>query len=251
MIDKEKLLELAKLNNMKPWQQEKHYIQNAVLVSLAEYPLVFKGGTYLWFFHHLLRFSEDLDFTASQKLPGKIMENTLNTLENFQIKAKGKRMEGSVQGTSFRIASEGPLYKGKQSTSFVYVEISLRENILRETIPLSLKNENYGFQTKLLNGMALEEVSAEKVRAIMTRDKPRDVFDLAFLIREKKISFDLKLINQKMKYYNERFDQRLFLKKLQEKKQGWKRELGYIAFGKLPDFKSEMKVIQEWIQEET
>ncbi len=251
MIEKEKLLQLAKLNNIKPWQQEKQYIQNAILVSIAEYPLVFKGGTYLWFFHQLPRFSEDLDFTATQKLPEKIMENTLRTLDHFQIESIGKIMEGPVQGISFRIAAKGPLYKGKQSTAYVYVEISLRENILLETIPLSLKNENYGFQTKIVNGMALEEVAAEKVRAIMTRDKPRDVFDLAFLIREKKIPFNEKLINQKMKYYHETFHPERFMQKAEEKKKGWKREMGYITFEKPPSVEKELEILTNWINGET
>ncbi len=250
MITTEKLLQLAKLNNMKPWQQEKHYIQNAILVSLSEYPLVFKGGTYLWFFHHLPRFSEDMDFTATEKIQERMMENTIETLANFQIEATGKIVEGVASGHSFRIAAKGPLYQGPKNTANVYVEISLRENIVKDTVSLSLKNENYGFQTKIINGMALEEVAAEKVRAIMTRDKPRDVFDLAFLIREKKMSFDEKLINQKMKYYNEKFDPKLFIQKAEEKKAGWKREIGHIAFGKLPSFEIELNSIQEWIKEE-
>ncbi len=38
MIDKETLIKLAKLNNLRPWQQEKHYIQSLILVALSEHP---------------------------------------------------------------------------------------------------------------------------------------------------------------------------------------------------------------------
>ena len=68
MIDKNELIEIAKLMGLKPWQQEKPYIQYLTLNSIAEEPLVFKGGTYLWFADGLDRFSEDLDFTASELL---------------------------------------------------------------------------------------------------------------------------------------------------------------------------------------
>jgi predicted nucleotidyltransferase component of viral defense system len=53
---------------MRTWQQEKHYLQSLILTIVSDYPLVFKGGTYLWLFHGLNRFSEDLDFTAKGTL---------------------------------------------------------------------------------------------------------------------------------------------------------------------------------------
>ena len=64
MILKEDLIRLAKLNRLKAFQQEKHYIQTLVLRSIyaATNDLTFKGGTSLWFFYGLNRFSEDLDF---------------------------------------------------------------------------------------------------------------------------------------------------------------------------------------------
>ncbi len=77
------MIEIAKLNRLRPWQQEKHYIQSLILNSLSELPLVFKGGTYLWFFHGLKRFSEDLDFTYN----GKDIETTV-----FPVLAKKKEI---------------------------------------------------------------------------------------------------------------------------------------------------------------
>lgn len=248
MITREELQRLAKLYNTKIWQQEKHYIQNAILVSLAEEPLVFKGGTYLWFFHHTQRYSEDLDFTATGKISPTMMEDTIQSLKNWGIKSTGKKIEGPHSGVTFRIAAEGPLYKGPQSLTFVYVEISQRENILQETKTFSLVNEAYEFPTKILQGMSLDEVAAEKVRAIMTRDKPRDVYDLAFLIHQKKIPFDEKFINHKMKYYHEKFDKKKFMKKMDEKGKDWKKEMTHIILGKLPPFEDELKIIKEWMK---
>ena len=87
------MIEIAKLNRLRPWQQEKHYIQSLILNSLSELPLVFKGGTYLWFFHGLKRFSEDLDFTASEELHDRIPEMVSRALALFGIMNEFKKIK--------------------------------------------------------------------------------------------------------------------------------------------------------------
>jgi len=69
MIDKETLIRVSKFTGMKPFQQEKNYIQLLILksvYSICSRELVFKGGTALTFFYNLNRFSEDLDFTLTK-----------------------------------------------------------------------------------------------------------------------------------------------------------------------------------------
>ena len=67
--NEEDLLRIARLNSLRAFQQEKHYIQTIALRSIyaSTNDLAFKGGTCLWFFHGLNRFSEDLDFTLVAK----------------------------------------------------------------------------------------------------------------------------------------------------------------------------------------
>jgi len=69
------------------------------------------------------------------------------------------------------------------SKTFVYVEISTRKDIVNKPLNLVL-NTPYLIPEKTLLGMDLNEVCAEKVRAIMKRDKPRDLYDLFFLIQQ-------------------------------------------------------------------
>ncbi len=248
MIERETIEQLAKLWNAKPWQQEKHYIQSAILSQMGEYPLVFKGGTYLWFFHGIQRFSEDLDFTLNGKIPTNIHENISKGLNMLGITHTTKITQNNPIGFSFRISAQGPLYQNENSLCHVYVEISKRENILNETKAYELTNPNYFLPSTIIRGMSLNEVAAEKVRAIMTRDKPRDVYDLAYLIQQKKIPFDEKFINHKMKYYHEKFDEKKFMKKLEEKQKDWKKEMTHIILGKLPPFEDERKIIREWME---
>ncbi|MFH0972368.1 MAG: nucleotidyl transferase AbiEii/AbiGii toxin family protein [Candidatus Micrarchaeota archaeon] len=246
MIDRGELDKIAKLNNLRSWQQEKHYVQSVILVALSEFPIVFKGGTYLWFFHRLNRFSEDLDFTSAGKLPENLGEIVSENLGLFGIENELKAGKKSDASLSFRIGAKGPLHTSPKHACFVYIEISTRENVLMRPLALQVDFPYYDLPLKVINGMALEEVGAEKVRAIMTREKARDVFDLAYLIKEKNIGFRLEMVNEKLKYYDMEFSESLFGKKVAEKKSVWKAELKQFIAGELPDFESAEKSLVPW-----
>ncbi len=248
MIDKDTLIRYAKLNGIKPWQQEKHYIQSAILVSLSEYPLVFKGGTYLWFFHGLDRFSEDLDFTASGSVPEDLNLRISNDLKLFGIENTTRVISNDETTLTLRLSAKGPLYTSDVDLCHVYVEISKREKVLKKTQVLELKLDAYNLPLKIMNGMNLDEVAAEKIRAIIARDRARDIYDLFYLITKKSVRFDEELVNEKLKYYNEKFSKELFLSKVHERKKEWKRELQSLIFGNLPSFDESFAVIENWLE---
>ncbi len=246
MIDKETLMKFSKLNNLRPWQQEKHYIQSLILVALSEYPLVFKGGTYLWFFHGLDRFSEDLDFTANGRLPENLDEEVSGTLRLFGIENTVKRIGGGRASSSFRIGANGPLHTSEKDICYVYVEISRREKISKKPLAFETNFPAYRLPVKVIMGMSLDEVAAEKVRAIMMRDNARDLYDLAFLLKEKKAKPRLQLVNEKLKYYESDFSKGSFTKKVRGKRIGWTSELKQLVFGKLGGFDSAAKAAGKW-----
>lgn len=248
MIDRKTLQEIAKLNNLKPWQQEKHYIQSLILTIVSEQPVVFKGGTYLWFFHGLKRFSEDLDFTASEKLSEKLPENVSKSLELFGIENENKTITDDETTLSFRISAKGPLNTTERDQCRVYVEISQREKILEKTMPLKLDLPAYQLPIKNLAGMNLQEVSAEKVRAVMTREKARDVYDLYHLIQNKKAKFKKELIEKKLEYYSKGFSEKEFLQEAKSKKKYYAKELKNIVFEELPKFAKIQKTIKNWVK---
>lgn len=246
MIDKETLQKIAKLNNLRPWQQEKHYAQSLILVALSEHPLLFKGGTYLWFFHGLPRFSEDLDFTCAEDVPQDLPERVSESLRLFGVENTIKREKGVLQAFSFRISAKGPLNTGTVDLCHVYVEISRREKPMLPPVPFPFAQPQYALPSKLVSGMALDEVAAEKVRAILTRDKARDLYDLSFLIQNKGVKFDEEMINAKLAYYGLKFSQKEFGKKLGEKEEYWKGELKPLLFGELPDFEEAENMVKKW-----
>jgi predicted nucleotidyltransferase component of viral defense system len=210
-------------------------------------PLVFKGGTYLWFFHGLRRFSEDLDFTASEESSKDIPEMVSRSLALFGVVNELKRIKDNNTTFSFRITANGPLNSGLRDRCVVYVEISKREMVLCKTIPVKFDRPEYQLPIKNLSGMALEEVGAEKVRAIMTRDKARDIYDLYYLIHNKKIKIDNKLTVQKLKYYKTGFSKLKLIEKINDSNDYYKKELTTIVLEDIPDYKFVRTTIDDWI----
>lgn len=246
MIDRETLTRMAGLQGIKPWQQEKHYIQSAILVSLSEEPLVMKGGTYLWLFHGLDRFSEDLDFTCEGEVDEGIMKKVSDALAMLGIENSVKAIMDDERSFSFRVGAKGPLNTSSVDLCHVYVEISRRERVLKPTLGLRMEFDAYSLPVKIVRGMSLDEVAAEKVRALFTRKKARDAYDLFFLISKKKAAFDRGMVEEKLKYYGMGFSESAFLEKLEEKEGIWDTELKPMVFEELPAFARASEAIREW-----
>lgn len=247
MIDRGTLARMAGLQGIKPWQQEKHYIQSAILVSLSEEPLVMKGGTYLWLFHGLDRFSEDLDFTCEGEIAEGIMQKTSDALAMLGIENSVKAITDDERSFSFRVSAKGPLNTSAIDLCHVYVEISRRERVLKPTLGLRMEFDAYSLPVKIIGGMSLDEVAAEKVRALLTRKKARDAYDLFFLISKKKAAFDRSMVEEKLEYYGIGFSESAFLEKLGEKEKIWDAELKPMVFGELPPFAKASEAIRKWV----
>jgi predicted nucleotidyltransferase component of viral defense system len=120
-------------------------------------------------------------------------------------------------GSSFSIRFEGILFNGTNQSmcklSFDFREGDIYNQPLKQIIrPIYHDLPNY-----FLLALSTEEILAEKVRAIVTRYKARDVFDLNELILNGvKIDFDL--INKKLQTYEKIFNMEEFAEKLEEKR---------------------------------
>lgn len=248
MIDKNELEEYAKFIGIDSWKQEIHYIQSIILYSLAEQPIVFKGGTYLWFFLGLNRFSEDLDFTANGILSSDIEAKVVKGLNYFGIKSEIKDKIISKREYSFKVESEGPLYDFSHQKCSVYVEISKREEIILQNKQFLFSNDVYKLPEKMIYGMNTDELSSEKVRAILKRNKPRDIYDLNFLIKKHNVKFDLDLVNKKLSYYKKSFDLEEFKKKIDLLEKDYNKEMNILIAGKIEDYDILKNNIINWIE---
>jgi predicted nucleotidyltransferase component of viral defense system len=247
MIDSQRLREISKLFEMRPWQQEKHYLQSLILTIVSDYPLVFRGGTYLWLFHGLSRFSEDLDFTARGTIKKDFPEFISNSLILYGYENEIKRIKDNEHGISVRFMINGPLHTSNKDRCVIYVEVSGREKVLLPGIPLKIDFPQYDIPVKTLSGMNLDEVGSEKVRAILTSEKGRDIFDLYYLIHNKEIKFNVELVNGKLAFYGISFDSEQFLQELGTRSKLYSTEMKPLVFGKIPDFDQLESYIGKWL----
>jgi hypothetical protein len=234
MLMREELLRAAELTGLKPFQEEKHYIQTLILRSIYSRisdELIFRGGTALWFFYGLNRFSEDLDFSLIRNLNmDALIKKVTDDLELMGIKTTLR-----VEKDNFRVGAEGPLFTREIERCFVRVEISKRRDVVMKAIPEEydpIYRDVLPFSIPVMDPI---EVVAEKVRAIMIRDRSRDLYDLWFLLK-KKVDFDRKLVGKKLAYYKKGFGPKEFIERIKMRRDYWETELKPLIIGKLPDF---------------
>ena len=183
MITKNELNEYSQLKGYNLGQTETDYLQHLFLIFLSRYSanaVVFKGGTALQKAYGLNRFSIDLDFAQNQedKLP-EIMARIGKGITEFGYAAKLEEIKAI--GKTFILKINGPLYANvDRSVCSLKIEISKREEIILKPKLKTITPTYPDLQPYTMLIMDEEEILAEKVRAIMTRNKPRDIFDLNF-----------------------------------------------------------------------
>ena len=252
MLTKDNLKEIAGFTGLKPYQQEEHYIQTIILHALASATtneLVFKGGTALFFFSGLRRFSEDLDFTMIKSLDkGKIINIIKKDFSLLGIINSIDKIEENYISLSFRIAVQGPLFNKEIEKCYVRVEISKRENV--KFIQIKELNTLYpDIPSFSLNVMDEREIVAEKIRALMARNYARDLYDLFFLLN-KKVPIKIELVNEKLSYYKKKFSKLGFKRSVFKKRDIWESELRPIIIGDLISFSEAKKVVFNAIKDQ-
>ena len=178
---------------------------------------------------------EDLHGKVSEDLGFFGLENSVKTIKDDDLVL------------SFRLSAKGPLNTSDIDLCHVYVEISRREKVLEKPSSIRIDFPAYNLPTKIIAGMSLNEVAAEKIRAIITRNRARDVYELHFLLK-KGIKFNKKLANAKLSFYDISFSEKEFQKKLFEKKKIWKKDLEALVFNDLPEFDHVSSAITKWLK---
>lgn len=142
--------------------------------------ILFKGGTALRFVYKSPRFSEDLDFSADEvrgEEIEKILEEVLVDLENQNQECEIEEAKPTSGGYLANLAT----YIDNERIP-IAVQISLRKKMKGGYQTLPITNEY--IPSYVANVLPLSELAGEKVQAALTRAKPRDFFDIYFLLRE-------------------------------------------------------------------
>lgn len=239
MITKRDLQDYAKLNGLNLGNAEKDYLIDIALLSISrntKNELVFKGGTCLYKFHKLNRFSEDLDFSAVSKIEvDNLLTHIILDFERFGIKAIMHKKKEPHNSILITLRLEGPLFSGKSTTySSIGIDINLKSSVDLEPEFLRYNSSYPDIAEISVLCMKQEEIFAEKIRALMTRIRARDLFDLNFLL-EKNIHTNKKIITKKMGYYSKQFNLNELILKIKSLEKAWKKELAGFT-SEIPEF---------------
>ena len=237
-------------------QLEKDYLVNIMLkvfsVNKISTDTEFKGGTALYMFHGLDRFSEDLDFTYTGKkngIAGHIDSLLASVLKDFELsytisKNKGnvlvKDSNGKVSGTRTELFIEGPLFATTNVRHKIKLDVSFRGDAIMEPEPARMTSKYADIGTILLPKMHIEEMLAEKLSAIVERTKARDLYDAYFMVKFKSTGYDQGLVEEKMRRRREEFGRNLLERRIKAFKESlWREELSSLlkALPKLAEVK--------------
>lgn len=215
MITREQTDALAKELHMDRFTIMREYLQLVFLSSLYQDRLAthiyFKGGTAIRLLLGSSRFSEDLDFST--------------TLTKAQIAPMIKRLKHALQKELPGLTIH-PLYSGRtgiryrlkyQPRDFKYpltirLDVAFVKKVAQATVsPLVTKFPIVLFP--IVSHLSGAEILAEKICALMTRSKGRDLFDVWYLL-EKGIPLDKKILQEKLPAGGTTFNQASVLKKV-------------------------------------
>jgi len=202
-------------------QSELDYYQHLILSSLYETfnTIYFKGGTCLQKCYGIKRFSEDLDFNYFDLQSGKII-SYIESVFNEKI----NDYHETRFGMNFKIRFKGILFNGSDQTR-CRISFDFRENdIYREPIKKIIRPLYHDLPNYFILALNTEEILAEKIRAIITRYKARDVYDLNELLLNN-VKIDYELVNKKLNSYDKVFNRNEFEIKLEEKRKIYVQEL--------------------------
>jgi len=229
--------EIARREGLSLHTIERDYVQHLILRNLPRRIFIFKGGTCLRIAYHSPRYSEDLDFDAecSKTEAADFYQDTARRLADYGIRAHVIKEPSAAGSFTARLRYEGPLFDGAPlSRGTVRIEVSLRgENV--ESREQFVPRTPYADVPQLvLIVLAGNHMFAEKTRALIIRRKPRDLYDLHFLIHQD-ILCSRSLIDEKMKLYERRFAVKAVDEAIKVVGRTWSRDLEPLL-GQVPSY---------------
>ena len=204
MIPKQELMALAAELQLQAHVAEKDYALGWFLAGIAAHPeigprWVFKGGTCLKkCYFETYRFSEDLDFTLqdAEHLDEAFLADVFEEIADWvydtsglQLPPEARKFEvftnprGS-QSAQGRVGYRGPLGRAGDPPR---IKLALASDEVLVLDPV-LRPVNHPYTDLPSDGIRVlcypfEEVFAEKMRALVERQRPRDLYDVVHLYR--------------------------------------------------------------------
>lgn len=216
MIDLNDLKQLAKRFEIDEFSVLREYLQIRFLDEFYKNHNLkntyFKGGTAIRLLFGSSRFSEDLDFTTyeSKEKLGTILVSVVNKLGSEFPSLTIKELN-TIEGYSAKLYLPTEIAKHPLT---IKLDFSQREKVVAPVTSPIETGLPIG-AVSLVEHLSEKEILAEKVRALMARRKGRDLFDLWYLL-SKGVSFDKDLIDNKLKFYGEKFQNEKLIEAIEQ-----------------------------------
>jgi len=211
MIRKQDILDRASEWQLRPNVVEKDYVLGWLLASIAQHPVVqnhwvFKGGTCLKkCYLETYRFSEDLDFSLLPEAPysEKDIEQVLRDVTETTQQMSGIQFPTDLIAVATRqdklarptfqgkISYQGPLGQIHSLPRIIF-DITQHELVLSDPIRRSIFHaypDDLPTEAQILS-YSLPELLAEKTRALYERTRPRDLYDVDYLLSNRSDDLD-------------------------------------------------------------
>lgn len=161
----------------------REYVQHLFLSYFYQQPhssnIFFKGGTALRIIYKSPRFSEDLDFGSPLQDVHEIETAVLATLQAIEKEGIQTEITESKETTGGYLAII-LFHLGEHRVS-IQLEISFREKDIAGDIVTVAPNDF--IPTYSIVSITKELLVKGKLHALLTRQKPRDYYDLYFMLR--------------------------------------------------------------------
>jgi predicted nucleotidyltransferase component of viral defense system len=239
MIKPGEIHKIANRLGMRDTQIEKDYVIGWILkgisnIEILKGRLLFKGGTALrkiYFAEY--RLSEDLDFTYNgEDYRTEVIDKYFNELIDWEktevrismdVKDKHEHQTGNY---TFYLAYTGPL-GGAGANKSIKVDIANDEILCNDPVEMKVNNEysDLNEEFTILN-YTLDEIVAEKMRTLMQRTQPRDLYDIWYMfeVENKDIEDFIFDFQEKTKF--KKLDPNQFTKLVLVKEVTFKRQWG-------------------------
>lgn len=183
MLSEEIILKLANKYQTIDLNVKREYFQHLFLFYFYQQPqasnICFKGGTALRIIYQSPRFSQDLDFNAESFSIKTIEEILLDTLSQIQKENVNVNIQESKKTSGGYLAIID--FANKISIS---LQISFRGGETKGEV-VTIPNDFIPVYTVL--ALSADHLVREKTQALFDRKKPRDFYDLYFILRDPRL----------------------------------------------------------------
>lgn len=181
MINQDQIIKLANRFQTTEETVLREYFQHIFLSYFYQQQqtnsIFFKGGTALRLVYKSPRFSEDLDFSSTLYGKNDIEEALITTIAGIEKENIPVSLEEAKTTTGGYLAT---ILFQKNPSIAINLEISLRRGDKKGE--LSTINNDF-ITAYTIFALAQNQLIDEKLQALLARKKPRDFYDLYFMLR--------------------------------------------------------------------